>query len=249
MRELLVIGIGTGNPDHMTLEGVAALARADIVFVPTKGDEKTELATVRREICARHAGASARIVEFPLPVRDAANPRYEAGVDDWHAEIARRYRELIGALGEGQTGAFLIWGDPGLYDSTLRILELVRTRDFSFSVKVVPGITAIQALTAAFAIPLNTIGNPVTITTGRKLRESWPEGADSVVVMLDGQKSFARIDPEGLHIWWGAYLGMERQVLIEGPLTEVADQIAAARDTARAAHGWIMDVYLLRRIL
>jgi precorrin-6A synthase len=87
----------------------------------------------------------------------------------------------------------------------------------------------------------------VTITTGRKLAAGWPDGADSVVVMLDGNKTYAGIDPENLHIYWAAYAGMGDQILIEGPLAEVRDQISATRDAARARHGWIMDIYLLRQ--
>lgn len=247
-RKLVLIGIGTGNPDHLTLEGVRVLGEADVVFIPTKGDEKAQLAALRRDICGRHLRAVARIREFPLPARDAANPDYEAGVDDWHASIAAQYADMIGEMGESETGALLIWGDPGLYDSTLRILERVRARGVDLSVKVVPGITAVQALTAAFSIPLNTIGNPVIITTGRRLASGWPEGADSVAVMLDGQKAFAKVDPAGLYVWWGAYVGMDKQLLIEGRLAEVAERISEARDAARAEHGWIMDVYLLRRV-
>ena len=153
---------------------------------------------------------------------------------------------LIADQEEDDTIALLVWGDPGLYDSTLHILEQVG-KGMPFDLKVLPGITAVQALTAAFASPLNTIGNPVTITTGRRLANGWPGNADSVVVMLDGQKRFAQIEPDGLYIWWGAYIGMAQQILIEGPLAEVKDRILSSRDAARAENGWIMDVYLLRK--
>lgn len=247
MRTLNVIGIGTGNPAHLTLEGVKALSQSNVAFIPTKGEEKAALATIRRDICAAHLSPAARIIEYALPVRDAANPDYVVGVDDWHAQITRQYVSMISAMDEDEIGAFLVWGDPSLYDSTLRILDRARETGAEFVVKVVPGITAIQALTAAFAIPLNTIGNPIAITTGRRLAESWPDDADTVVVMLDGQKSFRKINPVGVHIWWGAYVGMEQQMLIEGPLIEAAERICDARDKARAEHGWVMDVYLLRR--
>lgn len=247
MRTILVIGIGTGNPLHLTLEGAEALASADIVFIPTKGAEKSALAEVRRRITERHARPGHREVEFALPVREAANPDYEAGVSDWHDAIAGHYGKMIGAMGGNESGALLVWGDPGLYDSTLRILQRVRAGGLDFAVRVIPGITAIAALTAAFAIPLNTVGNPVLLTTGRRLGDGWPEGADSVVVMLDGKQTFGLIDPDGLHIWWGAYVGMPEQILIEGPLAQVRGRIAEARAAARARHGWIMDIYLLAR--
>ncbi|WP_127145747.1 precorrin-6A synthase (deacetylating) [Pelagibacterium montanilacus] len=249
MRTLTVIGIGTGNPDHLTLEGVRALGKADRVFVPTKGEEKAALAAVRHQICARHLRPGARTVEFALPVRDAANPDYGAGVDDWHHAIALQYGTLLAQMGEEENGAFLVWGDPSLYDSTLRILGHVRALGGpDFTVRVVPGVTAVQVLTAAFAIPLNTIGNPITITTGRRLSEEWPEGADSVVVMLDGRQAFSALDPQGIEIHWGAYVGMDEEILISGALAEVRDTIARAHAAARKQHGWIMDIYLLRRV-
>ena len=47
---------------------------------------------------------------------------------------------------------------------------------------MVPGITSLQALCAAHAIPFNAVGAPVVVTTGRRLREGgWPDGVDSVL--------------------------------------------------------------------
>ena len=91
---------------------------------------------------------------------------------------------------------------------------------------MIPGVTAIQALCAAHAIPLNEIGAPFLVTTGRQLREGgWPHGVETVVVMLDGGTAFQSLDPAGLHIWWGAYLGMPHQIIFSGPLAEVGAKI------------------------
>ena len=116
------------------------------------------------------------------------------------------------------------------------------------AVTVVPGITSLQALTAAHAIPINEIGAPFTVTTGRMLREKgWPDSADTLAIMLDGECSFRAIDPSGANIWWGAYVGMKEQITLSGPLSEMADRIIETRARARAEHGWIMDIYILRR--
>jgi precorrin-6A synthase len=66
-------------------------------------------------------------------------------------------------------------------------------------------------------------------------------------VMLDKGGAFTAIDPKDVTIWWGAYVGMPEEVLIHGPLAEVSDHIRATRAARRAEHGWIMDIYLLRR--
>ncbi|MGB1215780.1 MAG: hypothetical protein ACPG4X_20585 [Pikeienuella sp.] len=39
-------------------------------------------------------------------------------------------------------------------------------------------------------------------------------------------------------IWWGAYVGMSEEILIHGPLDEVAEDILATRAQARTDHGW-----------
>lgn len=244
MTTLHLIGIGTGNPDHLTLQAIKALNAADLVMIPQKGEGKADLADLRRAICAEViTNPAVRIAGFDLPVRDAQNPSYAKGVDDWHDAIAEVWRRTIAAHGHPKRVALLVWGDPSLYDSTLRIAARL-----GLPVQVVPGITSIQVLTAAHGIPLNEIGQSVTITTGRQLADhGWPAGADTAVIMLDGKCSFQTLDPTGVFIWWGAYVGMAEQIILSGPLAEIGPQIIAAREAARAAHGWIMDIYLLRR--
>lgn len=242
---LSLIGIGTGNPEHLTLEAIRAINEADLILIPRKGKDKADLAALRRSICAEVLKNPATLfVEFDLPVRDAANPNYLAGVDEWHDEIAKIWQGIFERdLPQGGNAALLVWGDPSLYDSTLRIASRLK-----LDVRVIPGITAIQALTAAHAMVLNEIGEPFLVTTGRQLREhGWPQNVNTLVVMLDGACAFQIIPPEGVQIWWGAYLGMKEQIIRSGPLAETSEEIIKTRAAARAEHGWIMDIYILRR--
>lgn len=241
MKTILVVGIGTGNPEHLTVQGINALRRAQVLFIPDKGAEKSELAKVRRDICERYL-ENPRIVEYTVPRRNTA-AEYGQGVADWHSALREIFSKLLAEhVTDGGTCAFLVWGDPGLYDSTLRIIDPLRAKG-EFAVEVVPGITSIQALTAAHGIALNRIGEPVQITTGRRLGEAGL-AADSVV-MLDGQTAFTEVDPE-LEIFWGAYLGTPDQITIAGRVGDVAQSILQARQAARLQHGWIMDIFLLR---
>ncbi|TDE34377.1 precorrin-6A synthase (deacetylating) [Antarcticimicrobium sediminis] len=243
LKDLWLVGIGTGSPAHMTLEGMQALRDASVILLPLKGDDKEALAALRYGII-NATGTQAKIVTFDYPLRDPSLP-YGPRVTTWHDEIARRWSAALATVEVAGPVALLVWGDPSLYDSTLRIAERLDPRP---TIHVVPGITAIQALTAAHAIPLNTVNGPVKITTGRQLRDhGWPEGEETLVVLLDGACSFRALDPAGLKIWWGAYLGSAEQILCAGKLAEVADEITARRGEARAQHGWIMDTYLLRR--
>jgi len=247
MFDLTLIGIGTGNPDHLTRAAILALNEADLILIPRKGESKADLADLRRAICADVVtNPATRIVEFDLPVRDAANPNYLARVDDWHDAISLCWTAAIAAA-SGPKGkvALLVWGDPSLYDSTLRIAARLVPAP---KVTVIPGITSIQALCAAHAIPMNAIGAAVLVTTGRQLRDhGWPVGVDTLVVMLDGDCMFQTLDPVGVTIWWAGYVGMREEILFSGPLADTGPQITRARTEARANHGWIMDIYLLRR--
>lgn len=245
MRRILVIGIGAGNPDYLTVQAIAALNQADVFFIPDKGQEKAALRQLRTDILTRFVeGHDYRTVVLRTPKRAEAGSDYRGAVDDWHAKLAEAYGALFAAeLGEDECGALLVWGDPSLYDSTLRIIERIRASGFALDYEVIPGITSVQALAARHRIALNRIGEPVLITTGRKLGAG---PAEDTVVMLDGEQAFARVAGD-YEIFWGAYLGTPEEILMAGKLGEVAPEIERVRREAREANGWIMDTYLLRK--
>ena len=246
-RRLTLIGMGTGDPEHMTLQGIRALNRADLILIPRKGEEKSELADVRRRICAELlTNPATRLAEFDLPQRDSSGD-YKTGVAAWHEAIAEAWLAVLEAHPQAREAALLIWGDPALYDSSLRVAEKAAAR-IPLEISVIPGISTPQVLAAAHAVTLNEIGEATTITTGRLLRaHGWPEGSAMLAVMLDGDCAFESLNPDGIDIWWGAYLGMAEEIRISGPLAEAGPRIREARAEARKRHGWIMDSYLLRR--
>jgi precorrin-6A synthase len=244
-RHIHVIGIGAGDPDYVTVQAVEALNDTQVFFAMDKGEAKSDLVALRRQICTRFIREPGyRFVELPDPQRaDPGQGDYRKAVSDWHAARTRIWAQAIATeLGHEGVGAFLAWGDPSLYDSTLRILDAVAA-EVEFTFDVIPGITAVQALTARHRIPLNDVGEPVLITTGRQLRTHPLSG--SAVVMLDADCSF-RNCPADTRIWWGAYLGTDDELLVAGTVGEVGSRIAALRSQARERHGWIMDTYLLR---
>ena len=247
MITLSLIGIGTGNLDHLTGQAIREINRADIVLIPQKGAGKADLADLRHAICAEVlTNPNTKIIGFDLPKRDADTPSYYQGVDDWHDAIAAAWHQAIAQnLGASGRVALLVWGDPSLYDSSLRISKRLIPAP---KVEVVAGLTSLQLLTAAHAIALNDIGAPVVITTGRQLRDhGWPKGVDTVVVMLDGACAFQTLETKGIDIWWGAYLGMQNQLLIAGPLEEKGPTILETRAKARQNHGSLQEVYLMRK--
>ncbi len=249
MRRVLVIGIGVGDPEHLTIQAIRALNQVDVFFVVDKGPDKSSLVRLRHEILERYAEQDYRVVEAQDPDRDRTAAAYPSAVGDWRARRADTYQHLIAdELTDRQCGAFLVWGDPTLYDSTIAVLDTVLARgSVEFDYEVIPGISSISALAARHRVALNRVGRPVQITTGRRLSEGFPDDVDDLVVMLDAREAFTRVDEQGVEIYWGAYVGTPEEILISGELADVAERIQNERSTARERNGWIMDTYLLRR--
>lgn len=248
MKKILIIGIGAGDPDFVTMQAARALNSVDVFFMLEKGSSKDDMVELRREICRRYCTDKAyRVVEEPSPPRDLRPADYNACVDDLNRAKQERFeRMIVDNLADGQVGAVLAWGDPSIYDSTIRNIEAIAARR-GIDYEVIPGISAVQVLAARHRITLNTVGQPVEITTGRRLSAGWPADVDSVVVMLDGVEAYRRFVGQDIDIYWGAYLGTPDEILIAGCLKDVSDEIHRVRTTAREKHGWIMDTYLMRR--
>ena len=157
-----------------------------------KGEAKDDLVALRREVCERFIREPGyRFVELADPPRARTAPATTGlqAVADWHAaraglwarrharRTARRRRRRVPGVGR-----------PVALRQHAAHPRPRRRATSTSSYDVIPGITAIQALTARHRIPLNDIGEPVLITTGRRLRADGLAGA--AVVMLDGDCAF-----------------------------------------------------------
>ncbi|WP_408895882.1 SAM-dependent methyltransferase [Nocardioides sp. R1-1] len=234
--EVRIVGVGMG-PQHVTPEAAAALAGCDYALAVAKGEHDPLLA-VRQAVCAAHG---VELVVVPDPERDRSpgldRPAYEAAVAAWYAARLAAYRSVLEE--RGGTCAFLVWGDPSLYDGTVRIV-----RELGVAFDVLPGISAPQLLAARHRVVLHEVGQPVHVTTARRLRTDVASGQRNLVVMLT-----SGVDLDGLEdwsIWWGANLGGAGERVVAGRVGDVAGEIAAAREDARAEAGWVMDLFLLR---
>ena len=279
---VLVVGIGSGDPGHLTGEAVAALNAVDVFLVADKRAATRDLVTLRVELCAAVITHDRyRFVEVPDPERgpdaERGSAAYTQAVRDWHAERARRHADAITReVGADGTVGMLVWGDPSLYDSTLRVIEAVGellrsgfrsasdgnppggvggrppsgqgAADLELDVTVVPGISSVSLLAARHRIALNRVGQPVHVTTGRRLLDEYDPRLGDVVVMLDGDLACAGLvdaHPD-LEIFWGAQLGLVDEALVHGRLADVLPELRSRREAVRAARGWVMDTYLLR---
>jgi precorrin-6A synthase len=249
MRTILVIGIGAGNPDYLTVQAINAMNRAEVFFMPDKGEEKAGLNAIRLTMLEQFVREpNYRLVDFAIPARRrATTPDYRESVDEWRGKLEGAYERMFAELPEDGVGAFLVWGDPTLYDGTLRILKDMQATGWAIGIEVIPGISAPQALAAQHQVTLNRVGEAVTITTGRRVGEGEADGLSSAVVMLDNHQVFQRFTGDDAEIFWGAYLGTDDEILVAGKVADVMDEIDAKRSEAQARNGWIMDTYMIRK--
>lgn len=234
-----VLGFGMG-PQHVTREVAAALRGCDYALAVQKGapGEVDPMLEVRRRVCEAY---DVELVVVPDPERDRSpgldRAAYEGAVADWYAARLAAYRAVLDA--RGGVCAFLVWGDPALYDGTIRVV-----RELGVAFDVLPGISAPQVLAARHGIVLHEVGQPVHVTTARRLRDHVAAGQRNVVVMLTAGVDLAGF--EDWQIWWGANLGGAGERLVSGRVGSVVGEIFAARDAAKAEAGWVMDLFLLR---
>lgn len=247
---VLILGVGMG-PQHVTPEVAEALRSADYVLAAQKRDGD-ELLALRRAIVSANPGPAGpvEIVVLADPSRDRSDALtttgYEAAVADWHTQRASQYAAVLEK--RRGTAAFLVWGDPSLYDSTIRIVERVRDLGVDLDYDVLPGVSAPQLLAARHRIVLHDVGRPLHVTTGRRLQEAVAAGLDNIVAMLNPPPE--KLDLSGLqnwNIWWGANLGAVGERLVTGRIGEVFTTLVKERSAAKADAGWVMDLFLIRR--
>lgn len=234
-----LLGVGMG-PQHVTVEVAHALRSCDYVVAASKTDND-ELLAIRQAICDEH---DVELVAVPDPMRDREPADYPATVAAWHDARAAAYAEVIRE--RGGTAAFLVWGDPSLYDSTIRVVERV-AESVGADWDVLPGVSAPSLLAARHRIVLHEVGQPVHITSTRRLHEALANDQSNIVVMLGNEADLTALAALAeWSIWWGANLGTGSEELVCGQVADVLADLVAARARARQAAGWVMDVYLLR---
>ncbi len=248
MKKIYLIGIGPGGPEYLTIQAINTMKKVDVFFLlEKKGKGRENLLKIRREILERYLNQDKyQVVTAEVPSRKRGKA-YKEKVEIWRLEKGKIILNLIkNELKDNQVGAFLIWGDPSLYDGTLEILHhILKQRGVKFEYEVIPGITSIQILAARHKIPLNYIGESIIIVPARKLKEGLP--VENTVVLLDSASDFLNVKDEDIEIYWGGYLGTDDEILISGKLKEIAENLMNIRKEAKKKKGWLMDTYILKK--
>jgi precorrin-2/cobalt-factor-2 C20-methyltransferase len=176
---LLGVGVGPGDPGHVTIGALAALRRADRVVAPSAAVD----AVGRAESIVRQVApelAIERLVYEMAPGRQARRATAQ------HAAA-----RLVGWLDAGEDVAFATLGDPNVYSTFSPVAAAVRSLRPAVEIGTVPGIMALQDLAARTGTVLLDDTESLTIVTAldgpEAVAEALVDPGRAVVVYKGGR--------------------------------------------------------------
>jgi precorrin-2/cobalt-factor-2 C20-methyltransferase len=174
------IGVGPGDPELVTVKGVAALRAAGAVVVPVMDSGETG----RAEATVLHYVEPERVVRVVFALNERADrARREAAWDAAGARVAELLRDH-GAV------AFATIGDPNVYSTFTYLAQTVADLVPGLTVATVPGITAMQDLAARSGAVLTEGTEPLTlvpVTAGAAVLKAALDGPGTVVAYKFGR--------------------------------------------------------------
>ena len=169
------IGVGPGDPDLMTLKALRILKEADVIAYPAPAGADSLV----RSIAEPHipAGAEEFVISTPMDVA-----RYPAqDVYDWATGE-------IGKMADaGKSVAILCEGDPFFYGS---FMYLYSRLSGSYEVKVIPGVSSVNACAAELGIPLaarSDVISAIPATLDAETMEARLRAADTASIIKAGR--------------------------------------------------------------
>jgi precorrin-6A synthase len=243
-KKVYIIGIGPGDPKYLTLEAYEIIKKAKNFIIPLKKGPKEELTKIREKVIefCKEGNTDYRIIKVEFPERKKGGS-YKLEVESWRKEKASILAEILKDVDEA---CFLVLGDPSLYDGHIEIFKEV-SKNLPMEIEVIPGISTINLLSAKHKISLTKVAETLLVTTPRPLRKQ-KEISRNTVVFLDNYETFKLFkDDSELMIYWGAYIGTEKEVLFNGKLSQCWQELVELRRKLKEKHGYIMETYLLTK--
>ena len=173
------VGVGTGNPELITLKALRILQSVPVIAYPASEDGNS----FARSIVAEFLQGDRIEVPIVLPFKleKSAQPFYDKAAE-----------QLAEHLNNGKDVAVLCEGDPFFYGSFMYIFNRLSPK---YATEIIPGISSVMASAATIGVPL-TYRNDVFIVlsgilSGEVLREKL-QVADAAVIIKLG-RNFSKV--------------------------------------------------------
>ncbi len=170
------VGVGPGEPELLTLKAYHILSEVPVIFVPLK--DKTSRSYARSIIDSLVKKSEGEIIGLVFPMlRD-------------REQLAEYWREATDSIWQhlknGEDCAFVNVGDPLIYGTFIHVFETLKNNHPEVEVKVIPGISSINASAARTLVPLARDDEHIAIISanrGDKIIRETLENFDTIVFM------------------------------------------------------------------
>ena len=210
MKTLYGVGVGPGDPELLTLKAARVIREADCVFVPRS---KPDTPGMAETIAADHL-AGKRCVYLHVPMG---------------AENAARYRDIAATIAatlrDGERGAFITLGDPGVYSTFTYLMR--EAQALGLHIEMIPGIPSFVAASAALRQPMTTRDESFYLTDGA-VDDEILRRAQAVCVLKPRREmaeTLEKLEQRGF-----AYAYVKRCSLPEEEILRERERIAQDRD-------------------
>ena len=141
--ELIIVGVGPGDPSLMTLAAVRAIKDSTVIAFPiAKAGQISNAAKIAAEVITSHKKELALIFPMVSDVELRKKAWREAG------------DKLASEVHKGEEVVFLCQGDSSLFASASYLLLEIKANHAECPIKIIPGITSFSAAAAAAHFPL-----------------------------------------------------------------------------------------------
>ena len=183
LGRLIVVGVGPGDPELLTLKAARVIAAAPVVGYFAKRGSPGQARTIAGALVRSDADE----LRFDYPFTTELLPddaRYREAIDDFYEDSAGA---LAARLDAGKDVALLCEGDPFFYGSSVHLFARLGA---AYRCEVVPGISAMSGCWSRAHLPLahgETALSVVPGTLGAAVLAARLAGDDAAVIMKVGR--------------------------------------------------------------
>jgi len=198
--KLYVVGIGPGDPELMTVKAMRILREVPCIFVPKGREDGSSLALSivqkmlvleGKEIIEAYFPMMKTMRNTPIDELQGQAPRgiKSTDSDELNEKWSETVETVLNRLEGGRDAAFITIGDPAIYSTFFYLNDSLLERKPSLTIKIVPGISSINAAAALAGLSLGLGNDKIAILPANYLDslQETLEKFDTVVLMKVGK--------------------------------------------------------------